>query len=160
MDLTVVLDNKKLNIRACALIIHKNKLLVHNNVNESHVALVGGRVKIGESSEDTLKREIKEEMGKEIEILEYVSTIENFFDADDMPYHEIMFVYRVDFKDDEDKKIIDSIKNIEGEDELRYDWIDLDKIEEYPLKPQILKNMIINNRFSIHEINDDREKIL
>ena len=157
MDLTVVLDNKKLNIRACALIIHNNKLLVHNNVNESHVALVGGRVKIGESSEDTLKREIKEEMGKEIEILEYVSTIENFFDADDMPYHEIMFVYRVDFKDDEDKKIIDSIKNIEGEDELRYDWIDLDKIEQYPLKPQILKRMIKKRCFSIHEINDDRK---
>lgn len=157
MDLTVVLDNKKLNIRACALIIHNNKLLVHNNVNESHVALVGGRVKIGESSEDTLKREIKEEMGKEIEILEYVSTIENFFDADDMPYHEIMFVYRVDFKEEEDKKIVDSIKNIEGEDELKYDWIDLDKIEEYPLKPQILKSMIINNKFSIHEINDDRK---
>ena len=157
MDLSVVLDNKKLNIRACALIIHNNKLLVHNNVNESHVALVGGRVKIGESSEDTLKREIKEEMGKEIEILEYVSTIENFFDADDMPYHEIMFVYRVDFKDEEDKKIIDSIKNIEGEDELRYDWIDLDKIEQYPLKPQILKSMIKNKNFSIHEINDDRK---
>ena len=157
MDLTVVLDNKKLNIRACALIIHNNKLLVHNNVNESHVALVGGRVKIGESSEDTLKREIKEEMGKEIEILEYVSTIENFFDADDMPYHEIMFVYRVDFKDDADKKIIDSIKNIEGEDELRYDWIDLDKIEQYPLKPQILKRMIKKRCFSIHEINDDRK---
>ena len=157
MDLTVVLDNKKLNIRACALIIHNNNLLVHNNVNESHVALVGGRVKIGESSEDTLKREIKEEMGKEIEILEYVSTIENFFDADDMPYHEIMFVYRVDFKDDADKKIIDSIKNIEGEDELRYDWIDLDKIEQYPLKPQILKRMIKKRCFSIHEINDDRK---
>ena len=157
MDLTVVLDNKKLNIRACALIIHNNKLLVHNNVNESHVALVGGRVKIGESSEDTLKREIKEEMGKEIEILEYVSTIENFFDADDMPYHEIMFVYRVDFKDDADKKIIDSIKNTEGEDELRYDWIDIDKIEQYPLKPQILKRMIKKRCFSIHEINDDRK---
>ena len=157
MDLTVVLDNKKLNIRACALIIHNNKLLVHNNISENHVALVGGRVKIGESSEDTLKREIKEEMGKEIEILEYVSTIENFFDADDMPYHEIMFVYRVDFKDDADKKIIDSIKNIEGEDELRYDWIDLDKIEQYPLKPQILKRMIKNRCFSIHEINDDRK---
>ena len=94
---------------------------------------------------------------KEIEILEYVSTIENFFDADDMPYHEIMFVYKVDFKNDEDKKIIDSIKNIEGEDELRYDWIDLDKIEEYPLKPQILKSMIKNKNFSIHEINDDRK---
>ena len=156
MDLSVVLNNQKLNIRACAIIIHDNKLLVHNNVNESHVALVGGRVKIGESSEQTLKREIMEEMGKEIEIMEYVSTIENFFEADDMPYHEIMFVYRVDFKNEEDKKIIETIHNVEGEDELRYDWIDLDKIDEYPLKPVILKDLLKNNKYSGHGINNDR----
>lgn len=157
MDLSVVLNNQKLNIRACAIIIHDNKLLVHNNVNESHVALVGGRVKIGESSEQTLKREIMEEMGKEIEIIEYVSTIENFFEADDMPYHEIMFVYRVDFKNEEDKKIIETIHNVEGEDELRYDWIDLDKIDEYPLKPDILKDLLRNNKYLGHGINDERK---
>lgn len=28
MDLSVVLNNQKLNIRACAIIIHDNKLLV------------------------------------------------------------------------------------------------------------------------------------
>ena len=44
MDLSVILNSQKLNIRACALIIHENKILVHNNINESHVALVGGRV--------------------------------------------------------------------------------------------------------------------
>ena len=157
MDLSVVLNNQKLNIRACAIIIHDNKLLVHNNVNESHVALVGGRVKIGESSEQTIRREIMEEMGKEIEILEYVSTIENFFEADDMPYHEIMFVYRVDFKNEEDKKIIETIHNVEGEDELRYDWIDLDKIDEYPLKPDILKELLRNNKYLGHGINDERK---
>ena len=157
MDLSVVLNNQKLNIRACAIIIHDNKLLVHNNVNESHVALVGGRVKIGESSEQTLKREIMEEMGKEIEIIEYVSTIENFFEADDMPYHEIMFVYRVDFKNEEDKKIIETIHNVEGDDELRYDWIDLDKIDEYPLKPDILKELLRNNKYLGHGINDERK---
>ena len=157
MDLSVVLNNQKLNIRACAIIIHDNKLLVHNNVNESHVALVGGRVKIGESSEQTIRREIMEEMGKEIEIIEYVSTIENFFEADDMPYHEIMFVYRVDFKNEEDKKIIETIHNVEGEDELRYDWIDLDKIDEYPLKPDILKDLLRNNKYLGHGINDERK---
>ena len=157
MDLSVVLNNQKLNIRACAIIIHDNKLLVHNNVNESHVALVGGRVKIGESSEQTIRREIMEEMGKEIEIIEYVSTIENFFEADDMPYHEIMFVYRVDFKNEEDKKIIETIHNVEGEDELRYDWIDLDKINEYPLKPDILKDLLRNNKYLGHGINDERK---
>ena len=157
MDLSVVLNNQKLNIRACAIIIHDNKLLVHNNVNESHVALVGGRVKIGESLEQTLKREIMEEMGKEIEIIEYVSTIENFFEADDMPYHEIMFVYRIDFKNEEDKKIIETIHNVEGEDELRYDWIDLAKINEYPLKPDILKDLLRNSKYLGHGINDERK---
>ena len=157
MDLSVVLNNQKLNIRACAIIIHNNKLLVHNNVNESHIALVGGRVEIGESSEQTIRREIMEEMGKEIEILEYVSTIENFFDADDMPYHEIMFVYRVDFKNEEDKKIVETIHNVEGEDELRYDWIDLAKINEYPLKPDILKDLLRNSKYLGHGINDERK---
>ena len=133
------------------------ELLVHNNIRESHVALVGGRVKIGENSEDTLKREIFEEMGKEIEILEYVSTIENFFEADDMPYHEIMFVYKIDFKDDNDKKITETIKNVEGQDELKYDWIDLDKIDEYPLKPDMLKELLKNNKYLRHGINDERK---
>ena len=96
-------------------------------------------------------------MGKKIEIIEYVSKIENFFEADDMPYHEIMFVYRVDFKNEEDKKIIETIHNVEGDDELRYDWIDLDKIDEYPLKPDILKELLRNNKYLGHGINDERK---
>ena len=157
MDLAVVLDNVKLNIRACGIIIHNNKLLVHKNITESHVALIGGRVKIGENSEETIKREIREEIGKEIEIKEFVSTIENFFYADDMPYHEIMFVYKVDFIDEEDKKITDTIKNVEGDKELKYEWIDIDEIDKYPLKPDILINMIKNDKYPVHLINDEKK---
>ena len=104
MDLSVVLENQKLNIRACAIIIHENKLLVHKNINEDFCALVGGRVKIGESSEQTIKREIFEEMGKRIEITGYATTVENFFDDEKFPYHEIMFTYTAEFVDELDKK--------------------------------------------------------
>lgn len=79
-DLTLNVLDYKLNIRAAGIIIHNGKALVHRNVNSDHYALVGGRVEIGEDSTTTLKREIKEEMGKEIEITGYVSTIENFFE--------------------------------------------------------------------------------
>ena len=74
-----------------------------------------------------------------------------------MQYHEIMFVYSVDFKNEEDNKIIETIHNVEGEDELRYDWIDLDKIDEYPLKPDILKDLLRNNKYLGHGINDERK---
>lgn len=158
MDLSIVLEGQKLNIRATAVIIHDNKLLVHKNANEDFCALVGGRVQIGESSEETIKREIFEEMGKKVEILEYLTTIENFFDDVVVPYHEIMFMYRVEFTDEEDKKILTPIKNIEGNEELTYNWIDIDKLEEIKLNPYPIRKMIKDNVFPAHKVYDERGK--
>lgn len=158
MDLSVVLENQKLNIRACAIIIHQNKLLVHKNKNEDFCALVGGRVQVGESSEHTIKREILEEMGKKIEITGYITTIENFFDDKKYPYHEIMFVYKAEFEEEEDKNLLTTIKNVEGEDELSYEWVDIDKLEEVRLNPICLREMIKNNNFLPHIIDEERRK--
>ena len=79
MDLTIDIEEYKLNIRSGAVIIHNNKILTHKNIDKDHYCLPGGRVEVGESSEDTIKREIYEELGKEVEIIKYISTIENFF---------------------------------------------------------------------------------
>lgn len=154
-DLTLNVLDYKLNIRSAGIIIHNGKVLVHRNVNSDHYALVGGRVEIGEDSASTLKREIKEEMGKEIEITGYVSTIENFFEMKDSKYHEIMFVHRAEFVDDEDKKIEYTIKNIEGEDYLQYEWIEINKIDEYPIVPKAIKEILKENKFPVHKINKE-----
>ena len=138
MDITVDVGDYKLNVRAAGIIIHNNKVLVHRNINSDHYALVGGRVEIGEDSETTIKREIQEELGKDIEIIGYVSTIENFFERKDLRYHEILFVYQVEFADEEDKKIEYTLKNIEGKDYLKYEWLELDKIDQYPLVPKVI----------------------
>ena len=49
-------------------------------MNEGHYALIGGRVELGEDSETTLKRELMEEIGKPVEIIGNIGTIENFFE--------------------------------------------------------------------------------
>ena len=36
MDLTIDVDDYKLNIRAVVVIIHNNKILVHKNINSDH----------------------------------------------------------------------------------------------------------------------------
>lgn len=95
MDLTIDVENYKLNVRAAGIIIHNGKMLVHRNINSDHYALIGGRVEIGEDSTTTVKREIKEELGKEIEITGYIATIENFFEMKESKYHEIMFIHKV-----------------------------------------------------------------
>lgn len=36
-------------------------------------------------------------------------------------YHEIMFIHKIEFTDEEDKKIEYTMKNIEGKDYLQYE---------------------------------------
>ena len=155
MDITIDVGEYKLNVRAAGVIIHNNKILVHKNVNSDHYALVGGRIEIGENSIDTIKREIKEELGKDIEITGYISTIENFFEMKGAKYYEIMFVHRVKFVDEKDKLIEDTLENIEGKDYLKYEWLELDKIENYPLWPKAIRQILKENRFPVHIINND-----
>ena len=47
------------------------------------------------------------------------------------------------------------MKNIEGKDYLRYEWLDLEKIDEYPILPKIIKEVLKENKFPIHKINND-----
>ena len=56
MDLTIDVEDYKLNVRATVIIEHNGKILVNRNVNSNHYALMGGRVKIGEDSETTVKK--------------------------------------------------------------------------------------------------------
>ena len=70
-------------------------------------------------------------------------------------YHEIMFIYKAEFVKEEDKKLESTLQNIEGKDYLQYEWIDLDKIDEYPLRPDVLKEVLKESKFPVHKINID-----
>lgn len=154
MDLSIDIEDYKLNIRAGGLIIHNNKILAHKNINKDHYCIPGGRIELGENSETTIKREIQEELGKDIDILKYSSTIENFFYMNEKKYHELYFLYRIEFKNEEDKKIEYTMHNMEGKDYLQYEWLDIDKIDEYNILPECLKDMLKKDNMPTHVINE------
>lgn len=64
----------------CALIIKKHKLLLtQNSINSDHPfqwEFPGGKVKINESFEDCVKREIKEELDVDIQIVRELKPIQ------------------------------------------------------------------------------------
>ena len=159
-DLTIYLDEGTLNCRAAAIINHNGKILFHHNVAEPYYALIGGRVQITESSDDTIKREIFEELGKEIELTGYICTVENFFKHNGKIFHEIMFVHSAEFKDEDDKKITNTIQNIEEAElkkgkHIQYEWIDIDKLDDYKIRPAIIKKVLKNGKFPTHVINKE-----
>ena len=84
-----------------------------------------------------------------------MATVENFFEMKGYKYHEYMFIYQAEFKEEKDKLIEDTLENVEGKDYLRYEWLDLDKIEEYVILPRVAKEIFKEDKYPVHKINID-----
>lgn len=46
MDLTLDVEEYKLNIRAAGIIIHNHKILTHKNINKDHYCLPGEELRL------------------------------------------------------------------------------------------------------------------
>lgn len=90
-------------IRPLALCIIKNqgKLLVGNGYdskkNKNFYRLLGGGIKFGETGEEAVKREFREELNTDLENVKYLTTLENIFTYNGNPGHEIILVFSGDF---------------------------------------------------------------
>ena len=62
MDITYTSNNNKFNYRVGAIIINDNKLLVIHDERSTYYYLPGARVKMKETAEKTIIREIQEEL--------------------------------------------------------------------------------------------------
>lgn len=47
------------------------------------------------------------------------------------------------------------MKNIEGKDYLQYEWLDLDKIDNYQILPETMKEILKEKKFPTHKINNE-----
>lgn len=61
--------------------------------------LLGGHVEFGEHAEDALRREFLEEIGQEVDRLEFLGVVENLFRWRGADGHEVVFVYAAEFVD-------------------------------------------------------------
>ena len=65
-----------------------------NTKQDENVYLPGGYVELGETTEEAIKRELKEELLLDFEIKEYLGVLENYFEVKKeerfMKYHFII----------------------------------------------------------------------
>ena len=94
-------------------------------------------------------------IGKDVDITGYIATIENFFEMKGKKYHEILFIHKAEFNNDKDKLIQETLKNVEGKDYLRYEWLNLNNIQDYPLRPCEVKKVLEEKIFPVHKINKE-----
>lgn len=127
-------------VKAMCLFIHNGKTLASNGYDkdkdEYFYRLIGGSVDFGEKSEDSVRREVEEELRCEVDDLKLLTVVENIFTYEGKQGHEIVFVYKGDLSNKElyEKE---KIHIVEPYAEFDAEWISINdvfsgKIRLYP----------------------------
>lgn len=148
MDLKFKNEDGMFQIRVGAIIQDKGRILFHKGTNEPFYALIGGRCEMFEDTANTIRRELKEELGeKNVKVNALKFVVENFFEMNGYNYHELCFIYTAEFEKDSKYNNMDKFDGIEGKTDLYYEWLPICDIEKYDIKPDFLKDKLkyINN---------------
>jgi 8-oxo-dGTP pyrophosphatase MutT (NUDIX family) len=94
----------RIRIQALALVRQDDRILVEQGrdevKDETFFRLLGGTVEFGETGAETLRRELREELGAEVDVGGLVATSENLFTYGGQAAHEICLVYEVTLRDE------------------------------------------------------------
>lgn len=146
MDISVFIDKGRFNYRVGAFITCGDYVLLQKSENCEFWNMLGGRAHIGESSKQALIREMKEELGIEIDNMTLVHLAENFFPWEGIDVHEILMVYKVELPEEYLTKL-ENFAVIDGHGEVAK-WFKKSKVKDLYCLPKLIYDLAKNdNRF-------------
>lgn len=146
-DILFHLNDHVFSYRVAGILLRNGKILLQKPIGDTGFAIPGGHVELGETNEQTLKRELKEEIGVDIEVGELKWVAEIFFPWGDKPCHQICLFYDISLTD-ETQIPLDGVfvgdEQIEGKNfKMEFYWQsveNLNQIEVYPTNiPELMK---------------------
>lgn len=146
MDVSFLIDNGKFNFRVAGLLIHNNKILIMNDERGSYNYLPGGRVKLNESVEEAILRELKEELNIEGKIVRPLWFNEAFFkeQMSGIDYHEICMYFLIDISETDLLSRGNEFTLYEGIHTFNYKWVTFEELNEIAFYPLFLKDEIFS----------------
>lgn len=97
--------NNRIRIKVMCLITDGDRVLAGHGYDsvkgEDFYRVLGGSMKFSETSEEGVRREIREELNSEIEDLKFLDVVENTFVYKGNPGHEIIFLFQGTLTDKE-----------------------------------------------------------
>ena len=125
--------------RVAGLCVHDGRVLLQKPANEDNFAFPGGHVAFGETNEETLKREFREEIGAKVSVGELKWVGEIFFNWGDKPCHQICLYYMVAIEDEATSRNgvwTGRESHDGGRTSMEFHWIPLDRVHDIPVYPK------------------------
>lgn len=114
----------------------------------------GGRAELLETSEESLRREMREELGEEVQVTRLLWFTETFFTLDNVNFHEIGMYYLVQLPTTSALRDPTFVHHFEDAGmQLHCAWHDLGRLNEIVLYPAFLRE-------AIHKLPDSPQHIV
>lgn len=149
-------ENRRFQLRAGAIIIEEDCILLAKTDLADFYYTVGGGVHIGETAEEAVKREVFEETGINYEVDRLVFVQENFFEDEvvskGVRFHEISFFYLM--KPLGKSEISEESYGAVGREYMQ--WVPLEDLRKYKVYPEFLADELENLSEGVkHIVTDD-----
>lgn len=137
-------NNYQFHYRTSAIIYNKDKtkILLFKSSNRDFYMLPGGKVNELESSEDALKREVKEETGLEINIIDFKCFSECVVTDKEMTYQQVEAIYEASYNDEINN---DEFNGLEG-NWILFKWFNINDLDNVLIEPKEIKDILKNNK--------------
>ena len=132
--------NRRFNYRVVGVAIHNEAVLLHRADHEPFWTLPGGRAEHGETAEQTITREMAEELAADIHVDRLLWVVENFFEYDGLSYHELALYFLVRLRPGSAPLDSEAFDGVESGMPLRFRWFPLrrEALVALPLLPAFL----------------------
>jgi 8-oxo-dGTP pyrophosphatase MutT (NUDIX family) len=146
MDITFKTEQGRFNYRVCGMIIHNNKILAMHDQRSPYYYLPGGRVKLGETVEEAVLREIREELGIDAKIVRPLWFNQGFFteDVTGEQFHEICLYFLMDISQTDLLSRGEQFVLNENNQRHTFEWLDFDRLKDEYFYPTFLREKIFN----------------
>ena len=144
-DMTFDFDGKWLNVRVAAVFLHDGKILAMNDGKAPFLYLPGGRLHFGESFEDAIRREVREEVQIEPKILKTLRVHESLYESVNHPgeeTQELCVYFLMDVPSGLLERGSSFITHEEQTDTFR--WIPLNDLHRTEIMPPFLRTEAID----------------
>jgi ADP-ribose pyrophosphatase YjhB (NUDIX family) len=130
---------RRFNYRIVGVAIHDGRVLLHRAGEETLWTLPGGRAEMGEAAEDTIRREMREELGTEVDVLRLLWCVEDFFDYNGLSVHELALYFLIRLPPGSRPLTLSAFASTDGDTRLQFRWCPLDEtLASLPLRPSFL----------------------
>ena len=144
-DIRLMIDDVKFSTRSVGVLKKNNKILFQKRKSDENWALPGGAIEVFERAKDVIVRELEEEIGiTDVKVVRPLWFVEYFFKFDNLNQHQYIIGYLLDIDDNNEIINKDIIEGIEEGKNIIYKWIDINDIQNEKIKPDYLKEKLLN----------------